>query len=234
MALLERWLKQTSAISHQGRPLVTLSYAQSLDGSIASRRGQPTAISSPDSLKFTHELRAAHDAILVGIGTVLSDDPQLTVRFAQGKDPQVVVLDSNLRLPLDAKLLMNKEKPLVFCIAEADGQAQKALEASGVRVERQSGISKLVDLRQMLARLDELNIKTVMVEGGGCVISSFLSAGLADRAMVTIAPIYLNGYKIPQETSSTAAGAMPRMKDVQIEDAGKDMILFGRLDGAAA
>jgi len=233
MALLERWLKQTSTISHVGRPLVTLSYAQSLDGSIASRRGQATAISGPESLKFTHALRAAHDAILVGIDTVLSDDPQLNARLAKGKDPQVVVLDSGLRLPLEAKLLNNKKKPWIFCIAEADVQGQKDLEAIGVRVERQTGISKWVDLPQMLTRLDELDIGSVMVEGGGRVIGSFLAAGLADRAMVTIAPVYLNGYKIPQQTSNKAAGAMPRMKDVQVEDAGKDMILFGCLDGAA-
>ncbi len=232
MALLERWLKQTSTISHAGRPLVTLSYAQSLDGSIASRRGQATAISGPDSLKFTHDLRAAHDAILIGIDTVLSDDPLLNVRLATGKDPQVVVLDSSLRLPLQAKLLTSKQKPWVFCIAEADVQSQKDLEAIGVRVERQAANSKWVDLPQMLARLDELGIGSLMVEGGGRVISSFLAAGLADRAMVTIAPIYLNGYKIPQQ-GSNKDGAMPRMKDVQIEDAGKDMILFGRLDGAA-
>lgn len=234
MALLERWLKQTSAISHAGRPLVTLSYAQALDGSIASRRGQPTAISGPDSLKFTHGLRAAHDAILVGIDTVLSDDPQLNVRFANGKNPQVVVLDSSLRLPLEAAMLKNENKPWVFCISEADLQAQKDLEVSGVRVERQIVNSKWVDLPLMLARLDQLGIQSVMVEGGGRVISSFLAAGLADRAMVTIAPLYLNGYKIPPQSSNKTAGAMPRMKDVQIEDAGKDMILFGRLDGAAA
>lgn len=234
MALLERWVLQTSSISHPGRPLVTLSYAQSLDGSIANRRGQPTAISGPDSLKFSHELRAAHDAILVGIDTVLSDDPQLNVRFANGKDPQVIVLDSNLRLPLEAKMLKNKQKPWAFCVAEADAQAQKDLEAGGVRVERQPTNSKWVNLPQMLSRLDELGIKSLMVEGGGRVISSFLEAGLADRAMVTIAPIYLNGYKIPQQNSNMAAGAMPRMKDVQIEDAGKDIVLFGRLDGAAA
>ncbi len=234
MALLERWLKQTSSISHAGRPLVTLSYAQGLDGSIASRRGQPTAISGTESLKFAHALRAAHDAILVGIGTILSDDPQLNVRLVKGKSPQVIVLDSQLRLPRDAKLLKNKKKPWVFCITDADPQAQKDLEASGVRVERQAANSKWVDLPQMMARLDELGIGSVMVEGGGRVISSFLAAGLADRAMVTIAPLYLNGYKIPQQASGKAAGAMPRMKDVQIEDAGKDMILFGRLDGAAA
>ncbi|MEZ4635790.1 MAG: dihydrofolate reductase family protein [Caldilineaceae bacterium] len=100
-------LRCAAADHHQrtGRPLVTLSYAQSLDGSITAQPGQPFAISSAESLQWTHSLRAAHDAILVGIGAVLADDPSLTVRFAQGQNPQPVVVDSHLRLPTDAQLL---------------------------------------------------------------------------------------------------------------------------------
>ncbi len=113
MALFERWLEETAHLNRPGRPLVTLSYAQDLDGSIAKRRGEPTSISGPESLEFTHRLRAAHDAILVGIGTVISDDPQLNVRFAKGNDPQIVVLDSQLRLPLQSKLLENSKKAWV-------------------------------------------------------------------------------------------------------------------------
>jgi len=78
----------------EGRPLVTLSYAQSLDGCIAARPGQPLAVSGPLSLTLTHQLRAAHDAILVGIGTVLADNPRLTVRLVEGQHPQPVVVDS--------------------------------------------------------------------------------------------------------------------------------------------
>ena len=85
-----------------GRPFVTLSYAQSLDGCIAAKRGQPLALSGPQSLTLTHQLRSAHDAIMVGIGTLLADNPRLTVRLVEGRDPQPVVLDSRLRFPSEA------------------------------------------------------------------------------------------------------------------------------------
>src|SRR5262249_3832268 len=85
-----------------GRPFVTLSYAQSVDGSIAARPGQPLALSGAQSMTLTHQLRVAHDAILVGIGTVLADNPRLTVRLVEGKNPQPIVADSHLRFPLSA------------------------------------------------------------------------------------------------------------------------------------
>lgn len=218
---LERWLAETASLQRPNRPLVTLSYAQGLDGSIAARRGQPAAISSPESLQLTHRLRAAHAAILVGIGTVLSDDPQLTVRLAPGRSPQPVVLDSRLRLPLSARLLEHPHTPWLFATVEAEDAAQSALERLGTRVERQP-LPGRVDLDPMLARLAELGVASLMVEGGGQVITAFLEAGLVDRAVVTVAPINLQGY--------TIRGAIPEMKDMHSEDVGRDLVLFGRLE----
>ena len=103
-----------SAAAHRrrtGRPLVTLSYAQSLDGSIADRPGRPLALSGPQAMALTHGLRAAHEAILVGIGTVLADNPRLNVRLVTGPDPQPVVVDSRLRFPPYANLLSNGRSP---------------------------------------------------------------------------------------------------------------------------
>ena len=87
-----------------GLPFVTLSYAQSLDGSIAAKRGEALGLSGPESLRLTHRLRSMHDAILVGIGTVLSDNPRLTVRLVNGQNPRPIVVDSQLRIPLNCKL----------------------------------------------------------------------------------------------------------------------------------
>src|SRR4029079_19395558 len=101
------------------RPFVTLAYAQSVAGSIALEPGRPFALSGPESMRLTHALRAAHDGILIGIGTLLSDDPRLTVRLVQGKSPQPVVVDSQLRTPLQARLF-NGVPPRAAWIAATD------------------------------------------------------------------------------------------------------------------
>lgn len=220
MGLPEEWLASTNERpGNPARPLVTLSYAQSLDGSIAARRGEPYALSGQQSLELTHRLRAAHDAILVGIGTVLSDDPQLNVRFAKGNDPQIVILDSTLRLPATAKILANGRRPIVFCVAEADTKASGALRAGGVRVEQQAASGR-VNLVAALKRLGELGIKNVMVEGGGEIIASFLETGLVDRIVITIAPFYLNGYRIP-------VAAPWRVNVAGSANYGNDLVLWG-------
>jgi 3,4-dihydroxy 2-butanone 4-phosphate synthase/GTP cyclohydrolase II len=219
MASLDEWLQATAGLRPAQRPLVTLSYAQGLDGSIAARRGQPSAISGTESLRIIHQLRAAHDAILVGIGTILSDDPQLTVRLVEGRNPRPVILDSSLRTPSTAKVLASQ--PIIFCSADASDEAQRALEARGAQVERQPQAGR-IDLDAMLARLHALGVRSLMVEGGGEVIESFLARGLADRAVLTIAPVNLRGY--------TIRGALPLLKETLTEDAGVDMLLFGKLE----
>src|SRR5512135_1934375 len=98
---------------NRDRPRVTLTYAQSLDGSIAARSGMPLALSGTESMHYTHQLRAAHDAILVGIGTVLSDDPRLNVRLTGGLSPRPIVLDSSLRCPSTARCLEAGRRPIV-------------------------------------------------------------------------------------------------------------------------
>lgn len=205
------------------RPSVTLSYAQSLDGSISLRRGEPLALSGPESERLTHKFRAAHDAILVGIGTVLSDNPQLNVRLAEGKHPQIVVLDSQLRTPEDARML-NARKARIFCVASADGVKQENLEQAGAIVERQSDEKATrVELREMLGKLKETGIASVMVEGGGQIISSFLSENLVDRVIITIAPQFVGGYK----GIETPFGEIPELSNVGIEKYGKDYVIWG-------
>jgi GTP cyclohydrolase II len=222
MEFLDRWLAETGTVPND-RPLVTLSYAQTLDGSISLRRDQTLAISGEQSQILTHKLRASHAAILVGIGTVLADDPQLNVRLVDGNDPQVIILDSNLRLPESAKLLKAKKKPWVFCTSSASKENQARLEKTGVRIEKQADNSSPVDLNKMLRRLKDLDINTLMVEGGGEVIGAFLSNGLADRLMLTIAPKMIDGYNVPLDLQQPV-----RLMDGRMEQVGEDLIVLGK------
>lgn len=224
-----------------GRPLVTLSYAQSLDGSIAARRGSPLPLSGPESLVMTHTLRAAHHVVLVGIGTVLADDPRLNVRLARGRDPQPVVLDSRLRLPLGCRLVGNVSRPpWVFTTPRADRRKQQDLEAAGVRVLRLApSANGWVDLKALLAALAADGVNSVMVEGGARVITSFLRKRLVDRLVVTVTPTILGGLRAVERpmfshaNGSTGNGGLPRLRDTGYELMGADLVMWGSLAEAA-
>lgn len=211
------------------RPFVTLSYAQSLDGSIAARRGQQTAISGPETLRLTHRLRAAHDAILVGIGTVLVDDPQLTVRLVEGANPQPVVVDSQLRFPLKARLLHHPtHRPWIMTTAAADPLRQLELEAAGARVFRLPTTPQgQVDLQAMLQLLTQQGIINLMVEGGSAVITSFLTQHLVDRLIVTIAPRLIGGLPAIQNNGRLNMLPLPQLRHIHYQAFGEDLVLVG-------
>jgi 3,4-dihydroxy 2-butanone 4-phosphate synthase/GTP cyclohydrolase II len=212
------------------RPFVTLSYAQSLDGSISARRGEPMAISGPESMEMTHRLRAQHDAILVGIGTVLADDPRLSVRLVDGPNPQPIIVDSQLRCPLQARMIQNGSNPWIASREDAPLERQQALEAAGARVLRLPAADNgQIDLAALLASLWKLGIKSLMVEGGAAVISSFLTAHLVDRMVVTIAPMLVGGLNAVEQAATTRRAALPRLSRPQYQKLGDDIILLGDL-----
>src|SRR3989441_5951250 len=172
-----------------GRPLVTVHYAQTIDGRIASRTGDSRYVSGDGSLRLAHELRAAHDAVLVGIGTVLADDPQLTVRLVPGRSPIRVIVDSLLRIPLDANVLTKGARTIVATTALASEERAAAIRARGAEVLRlKADADGHVDLRDLLARLREQGIRGVLIEGGRGIITSALRERLVDRLTVCIAP----------------------------------------------
>jgi 3,4-dihydroxy 2-butanone 4-phosphate synthase/GTP cyclohydrolase II len=204
------------------RPLVTLSYAQSLDGSLTEAPGRPLALSSPEATVFTHQLRAAHGAILVGIGTVLADNPRLTARRASGPHPRPVVLDSRLRFPLDADLLQHPKGVWIAATSQADPEKQAALESAGARVVRlPAADDRRVSLPALLEFLADEDIRRLMVEGGSAVITSFLAAWLVDRIAITIAPRLVGGLR-----AVDALGGVPcELRNVQYQTLGPDMIV---------
>ncbi len=204
-------------------PWVTLSYAQSLDGSLALRRGEALGLSGGEALVMTHRLRAEHDGILVGIGTVSADNPSLTVRHVPGPNPQVIVLDSCLRCPLDARLLAGR--PWLCATEAAPAVRQTALEAAGARVLRlPAAPDGRVDLPAALTRLAQLGIRRLMVEGGARVITAFLAARLVDRVVITIAPVFVGGLAAVE-----GLPARPRLRDMRAERLGDDLVVSGQV-----
>jgi len=188
---LSALLREENSSQGRGRPWVTLSYAQSLDGSIAKQRGTPLALSGPTTLRITHHLRARHAAILIGIGTLLADDPQLTVRLVSGNDPQPVLLDNYLRSPLDSRLLHGPKTPWIMAAQQASTERETNLVQAGARVFRVA--TERVELPELMAILAHEGICSVMVEGGARVITSFLQARLVDLIVLTIAPRFVGG-----------------------------------------
>lgn len=165
---------------------VTVNAAMTADGKIALRGATPFAISDAEDLKRVHQLRAKHDAILVGIGTVLADDPQLTARLAPGaKNPTRVVLDSRGRTPPNARVLDGAARTY---LVTAKGNGRKLPNAETI----EAGEGR-VDLRLALRELAARGIQTLLVEGGATVIGAFLRAGLVDEMFVYVAPVVVGG-----------------------------------------
>lgn len=170
------------------RPYVVLKFAQTLDGRIATGTGDARWISGEGERRISHALRAACDAVLVGVGTVLQDDPWLTVRMVAGASPMRVVLDSSLRTPMDAKVLDAQATTMVLTTADSDPERRRLLQEHRVRVRIVPAGPGGVDLHAALAAVRETGITSLLVEGGSRVITSMLAAGVVDRLVVGVAP----------------------------------------------
>ncbi len=169
-------------------PFVTLKFAQSIDGKIATATGHSRWISSEPSRVFAHRLRSFHDAILVGSGTVVKDDPELTCRLVKGRNPLRVIVDSKLKIPLKARVLQEQDraKTLVFTAAEHDEKKMAVLADRGIEV-RVAGVRQ-VDLPAVLHELGKRKVSSLLVEGGARVLTSFIREELADRLIIISAP----------------------------------------------
>ena len=223
-----------TAASHRrktGFPFVTLSYAQSLDGCISARPGESLALSCRESLKLTHRLRATHDAILVGIGTVLSDDPRLNVRLVNGTSPRPVVVDGGLRIPLDSRLLtLDSRSPWIITKEHPDEARVEALKAIGAEVlPIPSDSSGRIDLTAMLLRMGELGVNSLMVEGGARIITSFLLGRLADYIVLTVAPVLVGGLRAVSDLGWSDPTEVVRLSNLGHRRLGEDLILWGHL-----
>jgi GTP cyclohydrolase II len=213
------------------RPYVVLKYAQTLDGRIATRTGDSRWISGESERRTSHALRAACDAVLVGIRTVLADDPLLTVRLVPGVSPLRVVLDSTLRIPSEAQILNDVASTLVVTTHRSPAERRRELRARGVGVRVvERDVACGVDLAATLGLLLESGVRSLLVEGGGAVITSFLRARLADRVIVGIAPRILGaGTEAVGDLSVARVSDGLRLSGRSVHSLGEDVLVAGDL-----
>lgn len=218
----------------EGRPWVIMKAGLSLDGRIAAVDGRPGWITNERSRRFTHRLRDQADAILVGIGTALNDNPSLTTRLpgASHQDPLRVVLDSSLRLPPAARMLTQQSTAgtLIFCAAGAEAGRKGSLMAAGAEiVELPAAGQGQADLHLMLRELGRRGISSLLVEGGSKIHASFLSQGLVDQANLFYGPLFMGGDAVPL-AGPLRLGSVdeaPRLREIKCRRFDNDVMIEG-------
>ncbi len=224
------------------KPFVILKTAMSLDGKIATKTGDSKWITNEKSREYVHKLRSEVDAILVGIETVLKDDPLLTVRSSAFRrnlakrglgvrsQPVRIVVDSRVRIPLGARVL-NQEAPTIVATTKfASKRKIEALKKKGIKVLVIKERDKKVNLKELLKRLGELEITSLLVEGGGRINASFLENDLVDKVLFFIAPKIIGGEKaltpVEGEGIERIKDAI-KLKNISIKRFGEDMLVEG-------
>jgi GTP cyclohydrolase II len=214
------------------RPYVVVKYAQTIDGRIATSTGDARWISGEEERRTSHALRAACDAVLVGVGTILADDPRLTVRLVPGASPIRVVLDPRLRLPDDARVLEADGVTTIVTTGASPAERRDELRRRGVSVVVVPAGPDGLDLHATLEALFDDGIRSMLVEGGARVITSFLSLGLADRLVVAIAPRVMgSGTDAVNDLGITEVASSIRLERRAVHVAGDDVLIAGDLAG---
>jgi diaminohydroxyphosphoribosylaminopyrimidine deaminase/5-amino-6-(5-phosphoribosylamino)uracil reductase len=221
-------------------PYVILKAGMTLDGQIATASGEAKWITSHRSRQEAHQLRSQVDAVLVGIGTVLSDDPSLTARFGSKlnklapRQPLRIVVDSQLRVPSHARVLSNQEatKTVVATINSAPAARRRALQQRGIEVLTIARQGKRVSLRALMRELGKRGVTSLLVEGGSEMNAAMLKAKLVQRVQLYIAPTLLGGGNakgvIGGKSPSRLAEALA-LRDVRTRSVGRDVVVEGDL-----
>lgn len=218
------------------RPFVILKTAMSLDGKIATKTGDSKWITNESSRRYVHRLRSEVDAVLIGIETVLKDDPRLTARIKDPgsrisvRNPTRVVVDSRARIPLGARVLNQEALTIVATTKFASKKKIKALEKKGATVLIIKDRDKNVNLKELLKNLGELEITSLLVEGGGRINASFLENGLVNKVLFFVAPKIIGGEEaltpVEGEGIKRIKDAV-KLKDISIKRFGEDVLVEG-------
>jgi len=211
-------------------PFVTLKAASTLDGKIATHSLDSKWITSEEARTDVHLLRSQHMAILVGVGTVVADDPELTARIPNGRNPLRIVLDSTLRIPLNSKLVTDGVADTwIFTSQNHDAEKRKELEAAGISIYETSHAT-LVDVLDVVRVLGEKGISSLFIEGGGTINAAFLENGLIDKVVFYFAPKLVGGKIAPTFIEGTGVEWMKDaidLRDGEFSKIGKDFKFTG-------
>ncbi len=175
-----------------GIPYVTVKIAQSLDGMISIRKGMRTQITSKESMKYVHQLRAEYDVVLIGAGTVKIDDPELSVRLTKGRNPKRIIIDGKLNSPLNSRVFNSDdaENTYIFSSRNSNKMKKKKLAERGVKIFELKEKDGIINLKSVLKVLGKEKISSVLVEGGKNIFSNFIENTLFDDIMLITAPKY--------------------------------------------
>jgi len=229
--LNEAFIKHIS----RGVPFVTLKIAQTLDGKIATASGESQWITGKKAREEGHRMRDHTDAILVGINTVLRDDPWLTARIEGGRDPIRVIADSNLRVPLAARVITQRSsaRTVIATLATAPIKKIKQLQDLGIEVLSVKSTDGRVDLRDLMKKLGKMDIMSLLIEGGAEIHASALKAGIVDKVVLFIAPFLMTG----KDSLCSIGGISPsklsgmiKLADVTMRFVGQDMMIEGYIN----
>jgi len=237
MGILERECRKLNEafckyISHQV-PFVILKVAATLDGKVATRNGESKWITGEVSRRFVHRIRDQVDGVIVGIRTVLKDDPMLTARIKGGKDPFRIVLDSRLRIPENSKMIEASPSKAIIATTEIAPQRKiESLEKKGVRVLIFGSKMGKVDLKACLSKLGEMGMMSLLVEGGSQVSGSFLDEGLVDKILLFFSPKLIGDSLAPGIFGGEGTHQLRdafSITELKIRRMGEDILLEGYL-----
>ena len=207
------------------KPFVILKIAMTLDGKIATPEGQSKWITGEKARKIVHRMRSRVDAIMTAIGTVKADDPRLTSRIQDGKDPKRIVIDPNLEIPINAKIL--QMPPETMIVTKTMNEKANYLEKTGIKIIY---FKKTLDLNWLMKSLGEMDITSVLIEGGSSLNAHALEDGIVDKVMFFVAPTIIGGREsfpaVGGKTYKKLEEAY-RIKDVKIRRIDKDFLIEG-------
>jgi len=217
-----------------GLPFVGVKVAMSLDGKTGTHTGESHWITGEKARQFVHRLRDQTDAIMVGIETILKDDPRLTARVegGGGKDPLRVIVDSRARLPLDARVISSSSSAgIILAVTEQSSEEKcRALRDKGVEVMVIPSVEDRVDLVALMKKLAERELTAVLVEGGGTLNFSLLQRSLIDKLFVFIAPLIIGGGESPTSFAGPGISSLTEawaIEDIEMKQFNRDLLLIG-------